>query len=276
MKTKSTILLILLTVATAFSQQLYFGVQSAGNLGVAKQNVSTYLWSYYSFSFTNVFEENGNTYEESVPVSMAEGFGYSAHIGYMQRKFGIELSAALIQSFTNTATYTTTSDKINLEIRSKNEMFKPAFVYKSDTTKFSIICKLGAVISTSQITNRMYTDGTNGSTKSEIQTLQTGNWKVGGFMSMGVEYKITKKLSLKALIDFTMVSFSPNQSLLTKYEINGEDQMILIPEEDRTSKFFDKYSDTDNIQNDQLAPKYNLTSIGFNMGIFYTISFKKH
>ena len=277
MKTKSTILLLLLTVISVYSQQLYFGVQAGANMGVAKQRVNTYFYYTNEVPFLNFAEgENGETYLENVPVSFASGLGISAHIGYMQGNYGIEISSAFVRGLSQVATTQYRGSEATYEVMSRNMSFKPVLVYKTDTTKLAFLCKLGAIVSTSSITNHMYSEDNNitNSTK-EMESVQTGKWQVGGYMAIGVEYRVVKGLLFKALIDFTMVSFKPTQSKLTKYEINGDDQMMLISEKNQIITFSDKVKTNNNSQNEQLAPQYNLTSIGFNLGVYYIISFKK-
>jgi len=256
-----------------FAQSIYFALQGGYNYALAKEKTQIYLPfanGDYSdiepFIFANATENTeGDEIIEAIPVSFTQAFSYGANIGFMYKKVGFELNAYYQKSQIYKANY---FNETNVELQSTNLNLIPAFVYRSDTGKFAVVSKLGMIIANSEIN----TSFNNYDENATIKTLQTGNFYFGAYLSVGAEYMIFKNFYINAFIDCSFLQYNPEKAVLTEYTYQNTDQMPFVEEEDKILYFVDnKNLDNSSDDNKRLKPYYNMSSIGFKIGIKYNI-----
>jgi len=273
---KKIVLILGLTVISQFifSQNIYFALQGGYNYGLAKEKVQIYSPPYVADDndieptvFANITENKitGDETIEAIPVSFAQGFSYGANIGFMYKKIGFEVNAFYQKGIKYTAHY---YDNASINLQSTNLNIIPAFVYKSDTGKFAVVSKLGLIMASSEIETNINTSDNYYTEKS----LQTGKLYFGAYLSVGAEYAVIKNLYISVSIDASLLQYNPEKVVLKEYIIDGEDNI----NEDYITKeiiFVDsKNIDNTDDDNKRLKPYYNMSSIGFKLGIKYNFA----
>jgi len=256
-----------------FAQSIHFSLQSGYNYAYAKEKTQIYLPvtnGNYSeiepFVFANLSENTeGEEIIEAIPVSFAQGFFYGANLGFMYKKTGFEINAFYQKSQKYKANY---FNETNVELQSTNLNLIPTFVYRNDTGKFAVISKLGIIIANSEINTSFINSGENAT----IKALQTGKIYFGAYLSVGAEYMIFNNLYISAYIDCSFLQYKPEKSILTEYTYQNSDQMPFIQEDYKTTYFVDSRNiDNATDNNKRIKPYYNMSSIGFKIGIKYNV-----
>lgn len=203
-----------------------------------------------------------STSYEGVYGSLGEGFGFGASVGYLgSSSLGVELGLAywLGNSFETTSSYygSTETDKVS----GTGFMATPSIVVAVDLHSVKPYARLGLVFGIMKVTAEMsmtYNGQTTSRTAEETGGLGFGY--AGGF---GIIVPLGGSVDFFTEAALFAVTYSPGQAELTKYTVNGADQLASVTNKVVTYK--DSYNSTE--QNTSLAVRRPFSNIGINAGI---------
>lgn len=220
----------------------------------------------YSLATSTIYEE-----VELIRTSFGKGFNFQAAIGKkLNENFSLELSASYLKSSpiksTVTFNYIIADDDVfyYTEI-GKALCFTPKIVFSSKTKKITpfnikgapVFIKVtpylnaGIILAFISFTSqfefegygnkvfslRKYTGGekiTKGSKKGILST--------GFKASLGIATNLYKKLSIFTEVSLTSLTFSPTESEVIEYTINGQDSLSTLTESERKAVYLDEYT----------------------------------
>jgi len=186
------------------------------------------------------------------------------------------------QTNSDNNTYTSLTHTSADEIKVKGSMlrFIPAIRITAGDWKIKPYAKFGLVIS---VLNRMrkeddQTDVNDAGVKQITERTEMGKGNVSfGFMgALGATYPLSKNFSLFGEFGLIAQNYAPTKSKLTKFTINGVDQLPGMTTKATETKFVDHYShqspapNTDDQPYETTKDYFPFSSIGLNIGIIWT------
>ena len=248
-------------LASIQAQELYFktglgyGIPQAGQTidgsgNLYSGSVSTVdTTAGYSSSGSNPTGYSSASYKMN-KVSFSAGLQAIIGVGIMLNKnIGIELNAVAIVAGKKIA-YTTDAtlnapgyDKRNVSQQSKLPVFVcPALVLQTGD-KLKLYARGGLAL---PVNNKILIDAHIESRESlpnapvnhvtinqEIKT----RFAIGFAGAMGVKYKFNKMLSVWGEAGLLSISLYTKKATLTKYDVNGQDKLVYMPDEYKTTNF---------------------------------------
>ena len=147
---------------------------------------------------------------------------------------------------------------------------KPSFIFRTNYSKFNPFIELGIMILKIEFVNKTKIIAPYPS----IQEYKfTGSTTLGLSTSLGLDYSINDKISLKIFISNNNLEFIPTESKTEKYTENGEDKLNSLQEYFKTTIYVDRiekvYGPDLNSPRKMLKGKYPFSSIIFNIGVQY-------
>lgn len=220
----------------------------------------------YSLATSTIYEE-----VESIRTSFGKGFNFQAAIGKkLNENFSLELSASYLKSSPIKSTVTfnyiiADDDVFYYTEKGKALSFTPTIVFSTKTKKITpfnikgapVFIKVtpylnaGIILAFISFTSqyefegygdkvfslRKYTGGekiTKGSNKGILST--------GFKVSLGIATNLSKKLSIFTEVSLTSLTFSPTESEIIEYTINGQDILLTLTESERKAVYLDEYT----------------------------------
>jgi hypothetical protein len=191
------------------------------------------------------------------------------------------------QTNSNNNTFTSLVHTSSEEIKVKGNMlrFIPAVRITAGDWKVKPYMKFGLVIS---ILNKMQKDdnttevNTAGVEKVKEQTeIGKGNVSFGFAAALGVNYEFAENFGVFGEVGLIAQHYAPAKSKLTKFTVDGVDQLPGMTTSDIETVFVDHYShqspsspDADNQPYETTKDYYPFSSIGLNIGITWSFGGK--
>jgi hypothetical protein len=103
----------------------------------------------------------------------------------------------------------------------------------------------------------------------------SGNLAMGYYGAFGIEYHLTDKISLFAEVMSINQSWAPGHSIITKYNMNGINQLASMPTSQKEIDYVNTITSADttrngNIPSKELKQYYPMSSLAINVGIHFT------
>lgn len=265
-------------LSTADAQNIYlkgglgYGIPQSGQTIDGSGNL-------YSGSVTQVVASatNATSSYKMNKVSFSAGLQAVLGTGIMLNKnVGIEINAiaGIISkkiAYTIDGTYPAGEyDKRNVSQQSKLPVFLcPALVLQTgDKLKLYArgglaIPVMNKIVIDARIESRAPLPNTQVNYVTISQELKT-RMAVGFAGAMGVKYKLNKMLSVWGEAGLLSISLYTKKGTLTKYDVNGQNWLIQLSEDQKTTRFEMKNS-TNDPANSNVAPAYSIPFSNFNI-----------
>ncbi len=281
MKTKhlifSSILVGALSISSVQAQGVYMGIGGGYGFAAGKQ-------SFFDDYKTTVTTTSTSQTVTSHPFSLGKGINTGLYAGYMFNKnIGAELGIGyLIGSknvFTdeniNTSTFPSSS---KTEMTWKGRMIRlvPTIRMTAGEKKLQPFMKAGLIMG---VGGRVYDDTHTESTSSGTSTVTDESWEYYGGMSLGfhgaigVNFMVNDKIGIFGEVAGNYQNFAMKKGSMTKYTVDGVDQMASMDTYDKEIEFVDSYtynsSSPPNVNQPDQSTKFFMpfSSIGVNLGL---------
>lgn len=264
------------TSLTTQAQGVYFGVGGGYGFPAAKLSLLDDSKSTYNGS--------SSTYENtSHPISLGRGINAGLYFGYMLNKnIGAELGASyLIGSknvFTNESTNTATSYHYKTEMTWKGRMIRlvPTIRMTTGEKKLHPYMKVGFIIG---VGSKVFTETHSQNVDFSSSSIIDENWEYSGGMSfgfhggLGLNYMVNDKIGIFAEVAGNYQNWAMKKGSMTKYTVNGVNELGTLDIDDREIEFVNSYTETSsgppNPNQASKTTKFFLpfSSIGVNLGL---------
>ncbi|MCK9422333.1 MAG: outer membrane beta-barrel protein [Bacteroidales bacterium] len=214
---------------------------------------------------------------EVVPVDLGSGFTGTVGFGYMVKKYlGFELSVSEFIGFPNLG------DSImkfpggyNVTARLTGNMLNitPAIVITAGLEKVNPYARFGLVIG---VLPNMYgrieaTQATNPPNDIVMIKKFYGGVALGYNAALGVDFNISKVVSLYAEAAFQGITWSPFYADITKYTVNGNDHLADLTTFQKQTEYYSKlqlnaYVSPD-VPKKELRKTYSFDNAGITLGV---------
>ena len=248
---KTAILCLILPLNVGSAQGWYVAPRIGYRLGAGTQ----------SFGESSTTSGSTTSYE-GVYGSLGEGFGFGASIGYMGGpNLGAELGLAywLGNTFEMTSSYLGQTQ--SAKVSGTGFMATPSIVLAVDLNSVKPYARFGLVFGIMKVTQEM--SSAFGSQSSDRTVEETGGIGFGYSGAFGFVVPLGSSVGFFAEAALFSVTYSPGQAELTKYTVNGADQLASVTT--KVYEYKDSYSSSD--QHSALALRIPFSSIGINAGI---------
>lgn len=256
--------------ASTFAQGLYFGLNAGYAGSLASQTLAE------NFSGTS-----SSLSYETVKGSLGKGINIGLTAGYMlNSNLGMELGISDLMggSFENTSKKELVYDN-KYTMKGKMIRVVPGIRLTAGDGNMKPYLRLGLVLGLGgKITiegNETDIQNNNEVTKSTWE--YTGGMSVGAASALGLNFKLSDKLSLNGEFAFIGQSWAPKKGTLTSYTVAGVDQLSQLTTSQKEIDFTDSYSVSSTNPPSSSQPSqsikqyYPFSSWGINVGIHITL-----
>ena len=268
---------------TTHAQRIYFGVGGGYGFPAARISLMNDSKSTYNGSTT--------TYESSSrPMSLGKGINAGLYVGYMLNKnIGAELGASYLfggkNIFTDEATNTAASFNYKTEMTWKGRMIRlvPTIRMTVGEKKLHPYMKVGFIIG---VGSKIFTETHSQNINFSTTTIIDENWEYSGGMSfgfhggLGLNYMVSDKIGIFVEVSGNYQNWAMKKGSMTKYTVDGVNEMANVDINDREIEFVDSYTETSSGSPDpnqaSKTTKFFMpfSSIGGNLGIHIYIGGK--
>jgi hypothetical protein len=257
-----SLLFILIFYASAFSQGFYVKTGGGYALGINKQNLP---------NIANAFvDENGYTYNQFW-LALGQGIVPEMEIGYMfTDKLGFALNASYLFGSENVATleYDQSENYVHQTFYSEMLFLSPNFVFEPMQSDFSPYLKFGVVIGTGKFYKAI--EMLMSDEKTELQQVYSGGYPFGFNTAFGVNANLSDVVSIYAEASALLLSWAPEQSKLTSWTVNGDDQLADLPTYNTETEYVESLSLSSGNPNEpsqSLKSYYGFDSLSLRLGV---------
>lgn len=277
----------LLFVSEAKGQGLYFETNTSYNFSIGSQELG---WNSESVSNHNYItgEHSNSGSSEQLRGTFGRGLALGLGVGYMfNPTLGFELKAEhqLSSSYTSKSTYSSTtvdfwgnSSDFNTSTNTvTGTMTKiiPSILLQGQGEKIKPYAQAGAIFGFGKIEGSSEEIYNSDIDKSKY--VMNGGLAIGINGEVGINYKLSEKLSLNMGLTFSALSYAPAKGELIEYSENGVDMLAGPTVSDREVEFVDELSYNSNTINDPNKPDKSLkmwfpySNAGLNIGIKFSL-----
>lgn len=287
MKTKQLLFLAIffsfISISFTQAQSVYMGIGGGYGFAAAKQ-------SFFDDYKTNA-SSSGSIYTQTAhPFSLGKGINTGLYAGYMFNKnLGTELGFSyLIGSknvFTDEYNNSTipSSSKTEDEWRGRMIRIVPTIRMTAGEKKLRPYMKAGLIVG---VGGKLYSDRHSIDVDPLSTTTTEESWEYSGGMSLGfhggigINYMVNDKIGIFAEVAGNYQNWAMKKGSMTKYTVNGVDQMAMLDTRDKEIEFVDSYSYDSSTPSNPNQPdkstKFYLpfSSIGINLGVHFSLGGK--
>ncbi|HLP14003.1 MAG TPA: outer membrane beta-barrel protein [Flavobacteriales bacterium] len=263
---------------SAYSQGFYTGAGGGYGFGAAKASSTNYK------SVDNGGGDATNTYS-ATHYSYGQGINVGLYAGYMIKKgLGVELGFTYLKS----ATFESKSEIENnlFDYKTKNISYHygstmrllPAMRLGFGEKKLSGYVKAGPVIAvgTKRINENENSSSVFGISQTDyINTEYSGGLGIGAHGALGLTYMFTSSIGAFCEIGAVYQQWAPKKSVITRYEIDGVNELNSLTTNERETEFVDEYQQNGNPETASEPSKatrifFPFSSAGINIGIHFS------
>ncbi len=250
----------------------YVGVNVGYNAGAGAANLEGFVNS----SNTTTIDET-----ENIKFSFGKGINAGLSFGYMfNENIGAELGVQYLIGGKTKSTQTYTfgggfgSSTSNGDLSAKMVQIKPSIVLATTIKNTTPYAKFGMVIGSGKITANQTTVSTPTFTRAATTELK-GGMAIGFTAALGLNFSVSKNLSVSGEINMVNMQYSPKKGTLTKYSENGVDKLSTKTVSEKEFEFVKKYSYNPSSPSPSTSPSKQAASttpfgsIGITVGMKY-------
>ncbi|MEO8515146.1 MAG: outer membrane beta-barrel protein [Flavobacterium sp.] len=271
------------SAATIGSKGFYFKTNAGYNFAITNSQhgvgETPFAPSPYPFYDGTVIGGGSDINWKTIDVNLGKGLNFGATVGYMfNNQLGAEIAVDYLMGSKTESKITGSGGSLNQTLSSRMIQIKPALVISAGYSKINPYAKFGAIIGSGKITQEF--DLFVGDL-TEVEAEAKGGIAFGFHAGVGLNFELTSKLSLFGELNMNNLSYAPEEGKLTKYNLNGVDQLYTL---DRSMREFE-YTDENPYVNvggggpspdpnqPYRAPKtsYSYSTVGLNFGLKYSL-----
>jgi hypothetical protein len=226
---------------------------------------------------TTITGENSSTVTEAVKARLGSGIPFEVAAGYMFNKnFGVELGIDYNYGFTTKITNVLDGESTTTKISVAMVSVLPSFVAQIQTSSVIPYVRIGPEIG---VVNNYYTltTGINYSYKSspsgEKSTRDYGGIALGVKAAVGVEFPLSKLISVFGEVQARAMSFTPKHGKVTKFAVNGQDQMSTLTTNQSKWDYVKSVTSPNQISADQPNQVVKVVHAVSNVGLVFGVKF---
>jgi hypothetical protein len=226
---------------------------------------------------------------ERVNISYGKGLVLGGTLGYMfNNNIGAELGISYLAggenklensetnvntSFSQTSVFT--SNQV-FTTRSRMVLFQPSLVISAGLSGLNPYTRFGLIVAKGSLRNENTITANNGQNIEEADKY-FGGAGIGMQAALGLDFKLNDKLGFYSEIAFNNLTYSPEKGEVTKYVLNGVDQLPNLKPAQKDLVFEENYTDsstsTPSASSPSSAPKqrFSLNSLGINLGVKFNL-----
>jgi hypothetical protein len=238
--------------SVGLAQGVYLTANAGYSLGAGTQT----LGSNYT--------STGATYSyEGVYGSYGEGFKFGASAGYMfSKNLGAELGLSYWLGNTFKVNYKTTTSLTTIKYSGSGFVAVPSIVVSANMEGINPYARFGLVLGILKV-KQQYRSEQSGNT-TEYTAEDTGNLALGYAGALGVLVPSGGTLDFFAEAALHSVNYSPSQSEITKYTVNGIDGLASLTQ--KVTEYKDTYTSS-TTPSTMLSVRRPFSSIGMVVGV---------
>jgi hypothetical protein len=190
---------------------------------------------------TMVTEGSTTTIADAIKVNLGTGLPLGISAGYkFDDHYGVELGIDYFSGFSTSKTDSRTTisggqsstDEAKTKVSASMLSITPSFVMQTEWGKVFPYARIGAEIGVVNNYKTVYSGVTylfkSSAPTGDETTKDYGGITIGVKAAVGVEYPITDLISLFGEIQARAISFSPKHGKVTKYTVNGQDELSTL------------------------------------------------
>jgi opacity protein-like surface antigen len=262
MKTKRTLVLILLVISVSASAQ---SIYLRGGLGIA---ICTAPHMIYQ-STTGSGESEPTI--ESKRGGLGTGMPFLVAAGYnLSDNFAVELGVDYFLGFNTKCVNTDGSYSGTIKNSGSMLALVPAFVMKFDLDKFKPYARLGIKVG---VWNTAKTKETETGPDEDLNRISKdyGGIAIGAQAAAGVEYALSDLLSLFGEINLDGISYAPTKGKFTKLTNNGVNELSNMTTKEKTWLYVKNLDESQSIPDSdpdkETKVNYSFANVGLIVGV---------
>jgi len=280
MKTKNIKTLILLITVYFISKPLtaqYAYFHLGGGYGLPSSPIN-------SEGLSNLTVDASTVTREQVKLSLGKGVNLNGAFGYMfNDNFGAELGVNYLMSsdweYKSTINNGPNASETEVNtIDASMTRINPMFILQTESSAITPYAKLGMLIGFGSIksTFRSTEISFGNEFKFEAESKLSGGIGIGFNAALGANFEIGDNMYIFGELAIVNMSYSPANGELTKYIVNGSDNLSKLDMSDKKVEFVDSYEQSGTSPSTEpakvLTEKYPFGSIGLNIGFKMTFN----
>lgn len=254
-------LCLILGTAAGFAQGFFVTVNAGYGLGSGTQYLGR----------NSTYVDAGSRSYEGVSGSFGEGVKLGFSAGYMfTENLGVDLGFSYWLGNTIEINYYNAPDNREyLKWSGSGFVAVPSIVVATGMSPINPYARFGAVVGILKTKRENGDIGPNNRIESTVE--ETGNIAFGFAGAVGVTVPVGGAVDLYAEAVLHSVTYSPDQAELTKYSVNGADQLPSI--QNKVTKYEDDWNSREDTpaNNISQAVRRPFSSIGFAIGARVTL-----
>ena len=256
--------LLLFQMHVSYGQNLYLTASSGYNLGTNKSNFENYTYNKW---IAVVYPYD----KDRVAYSLGKGVDFNIGIGYTTRyKIGFELAGSYLYGLKTMGSSQYIEDDIfKKEIYSRFYRISPSVHFIHELKRISLKMSLGGIVGFGKMylnQEAIYKDEPWVQYENEF----SGGIYFGLKAGIGVSYRIGKRLSLFADLNWVNAYYSPSKAQVTKFMSEGKDYTDILEPIERETEYVNSVEappyDT-KMPYKKLHERFAASSIGLQVGI---------
>ncbi len=264
-----SIALIYISCGKIAAQGAYANLNIGYGFKSSSQNIS---------GFNNYSSNGGNSlrHYEQINLSLGQGAQLGGALGYMfNPNIGMELGLNYLIGARVSATRSNNNGYTDYHYWANQFRINPTIVLATGMDKINPYAKFGVIVGIGSV-NQEINDFDNNDIEN-ILIKSNGGTAVGFNSAIGALFNIKDKVNLFAEISLINLSYAPSKSLITKDEVNGVDRLPFMTTSQKEGEYVDSYTydpnnpRPDSIPSLSLKTKIPFSSIGFNIGLRFTL-----
>jgi hypothetical protein len=271
MKKISALTIVMIMLAGTVSAQKFYARIGAALSGGTSSNLDM-LYKYTDDGTTKTIEV--------VPVDLGTGFTGSAAFGFMPSKYvGIELGISEFIGFPNFGdSIISMPGGMETTAKIKGGMLSviPAVVITAGLDKVNPYARFGMLIGVlpTMLGTFEATQATNPATDIVVWKRYYGGIGLGYQAAGGVDFNIGKVVNFYVEAVFNGITWSPFYSEITKYTVNGVDQLPTLTTFEKETEYYAKYEIDNYVSPDVPKKELRKTYPFNNAGVSFGVKFK--
>ena len=232
----------------------------------------------YNQNTTTTGNETSNTVTDALKVRFGTGLPVEVAAGYMfSKNFGVELGIDYFKGFNTKILNTFNGDESKTLLSAVHLSIVPSVVAKVDAGGVIPYIQMGVDVSVVNQVNTYMTGVTylfKASQTGKMRTRDNGGISLGIKAAAGVEFPLSKLISIFGQIQADQISFSPKHGKVTKYEVEGQDMLSTLTTRQSKWDYVKSINSSDPTPADEANKVLRVTHSFDNVGIVFGVKFK--
>lgn len=274
---KLTLLFITINSFAQLEKKFYVGINGGYNLNTTK-NLDFAENAKFGSNYTEI--STGRYNYSQGEAELGKGFQFNINAGYVFNKYlGTELAIGYFVGGKSEIKGLLLNGQYDKSMNSaRGILVKPSLFFHAGLEKINPYLKLGITLGKIKLLYDRETFGVAGDPNTLVESTREfdGGIAFGYQGAFGMTYNVGSGLNLVGELSLNRLVYSPKESHLTTYKVNGEEMVGLIPLRDREFVYVSEVVGPETIDSNQPAKtgkiQADLSSISLNLGVIYNFN----